>query len=656
MANECRPSRTFLALALAALSLAACGGGPPELAEDGSPPRLGPAERDRLDRLAEALEGLVFSDGRVRPTPGQRPGGDAVALIERGRRQWAAGRRVAAVEDLARAVAAAPERPEAYEHLGRALRGLGETGKALDVLRTALDLADESSRARAELAYTLEFAGRYSEALDSWSHVTDDAEAEARMAVDLYYLGDREATARHLAAAGDRAPTVLRSLLATGEPPRARLRAAGDVTVEPAVRVDTGGTSHAAETSVAAGASGHVVAAWNDLREDGGVDAWSLGVGLSTDGGATWSDFILRPAGNVISQFEGDPMTAYDPRTGSLWAGGITFLPPPRNIFVARKPPGSTSFEPAVLIHQGDSYDKGWLAAGPAPGQPDTTRLYVAYSLGLQVSQDLGATWSAIRPLDFGVGYLPRIGPQGELYVAYWAYGTGVMLQRSFDEGQTLSDPIEIATRMDVWGLTESTRFPGRFRVPPLSYLAVDPNDGTLYAVYFDTTALVAGQANVDLYLTRSEDQGDTWTTPQVINGDGDPPGDQLFPWLEVGANGRLHLLFLDSRHTVQDDDDVNGFFDVYYATSDDHGESWTEVRLTPGPFNSADADWPGFEQFLGDFMGLTVADDHAVAVYPSTQDGDLDIFARTIRVEEPLIFADGFETGTTEAWSASVP
>jgi hypothetical protein len=152
-------------------------------------------------------------------------------------------------------------------------------------------------------------------------------------------------------------------------------------------------------------------------------------------------------------------MTAYDPRTGSLWAGGITFTDP-RSIFVARKPPGA-AFEPAVQIHQGDFYDKGWLAAGPAPGQPATTRLYVAYNLGLQ-------------------------------------------------------------------------------------------------------------------------------------------------------------------------------------------------ARLTSSPFASADADWPGFEQFLGDYMGLALAGDRVVAVYPSTRDGDLDVLAQTIRVVGSQIFADGFESGTTAAWSAA--
>ena len=92
------------------------------------------------------------------------------------------------------------------------------------------------------------------------------------------------------------------------------------------------------------------------------------------------------------------------------------------------------------MIHDGTFIDKGWLAAGPAPGVPDSTRLYVAYNLGLQASADLGATWSDLVTLDFGVAQLPRVGPNGELYIAYWDFEDRVGLQRSFDGGTTVGE------------------------------------------------------------------------------------------------------------------------------------------------------------------------------------------------------------------------
>jgi hypothetical protein len=184
---------------------------------------------------------------------------------------------------------------------------------------------------------------------------------------------------------------------------------------------------------------------------------------------------------------------------------------------------------------------------------------------------------------------------------------------------------------MDVWDTHGSDRFPGTFRVPSLNYLAVDPNDGTLYCAYFDTTNWDGGNRNVDIYLTISTDQGSNWSTPQVVNGDSSPAGDQFWPWIEVDQEGRLHLLYLDTRHTVQNDGVQHGMFDAYYALSVDGGASFTEYRLTPASFDSYYAG--GSSQFLGDYLGLAVGGDYVYPCYPSTQNGNPDIFTNVITV-----------------------
>ena len=431
--------------------------------------------------------------------------------------------------------------------------------------------------------------------------------------------------------------------------------AALDQRLGPVARVDSGGGSEAAETSVV-GDGLELVAAWNDQRAGQFSEVWRLGVGVSFDGGVTWTDTVLRPQNPDVSRFEGDPMTAYDPRTGNFWAGGVEFGPGGR-IYVARKAPGATGFGLPVTVASGSAYDKSWMAVGPAPGNPDSTRLYVAYSfpMALRVSSDLGRTWSAERPLHpDGIGFHPRVGPNGELYVLMIDVlaTERVLLQRSFDGGATIEPAVEIVRRADTWGFQDGSRFPGRFRVPQLVFLAVSPVDGTLYCVYFDTTSIVGGNANVDLYFMRSDDLGSTWTAPVVIHGDSDPPGDQFFPWLEVDATGRLHLAYFDSRYTLQDDDVEDGRLDVVYAYSDNKGASWTALRLTETSFGTGGVDW-GFQgQFVGDYIGLVpTGDGGAVVVYPMSGGADLDIFSRRV-LPGPEIFVDGFESGNTAAWS----
>ncbi len=409
---------------------------------------------------------------------------------------------------------------------------------------------------------------------------------------------------------------------------------AGPPTVGPPVRIDpAGGTAAANETTGVASEIDPdvVIAGWNDWRASTGQEINRNGFTDSFDGGQTWTDFLLRPPAANQGSVEGDPMAAYDDRTGTLWAGGISFTGN-GGPFVARLNPGDTAFQPPVMARVTSSADKGWMQAGPIPGNPNTTRLFIAYNQGVIFSDTMGSTWSNPVSLGSGIGFLPRVGPNGQLYVAYWNFGSGMRMRRSLDGGLTFTDHL-IATRLDTWGTQDGSRFPGTFRVPPLVYLAVDQNNGTLYAVYFDTTNIVNQQRNVDLYFTKSTNQGDSWTTPVVINEDNNPPGDQVFPWIEVDDDGRLHIVFFDSRHTIQNDDVVNGMFDAYYMWSDDGGTNWSEIRLTPQSWNSNNdgLNRGDQSQFMGDYLGMAAAGSKAYPIYLDTSLGDPNVYTRVI-------------------------
>ena len=405
--------------------------------------------------------------------------------------------------------------------------------------------------------------------------------------------------------------------------------------IGPQIRIDVGGgTFPANETSASASEMDPnvVIAAWNDWREapPGESTPVRLGVARSFDGGQTWEDLLIHAPKGFEGYFEGDPMTAYDVRTGTLWVGALAFQ---GSVFVSRLDPGQTEFEPPVVTATGESFDKCWMAAGPRMGEPDSTRLYIAMSAGIQWSDDMGDTWTNPLSLGWGLGFLPRVGPNGEVYVAYWDFLAGpyMRLKRSLNGGASFTTHT-IAVRMDAWNLFDGSRFPGRFRAPIFVYLDVSRKTGKLYAVYFDTTDVHENGRNVDLYFTTSVDQGTTWTTPVVINGDNDPPGDQFFPWIELDERDRIHIVFLDSRHTVQNDNVTNGMIDAYYTYSDDDGATWNEFRLTPSSWNSADdgALWE-FEQFLGDYVGLAVAGNHVYPIYLDTTGGDPNIYTNVI-------------------------
>lgn len=414
--------------------------------------------------------------------------------------------------------------------------------------------------------------------------------------------------------------------------------ARGQVTIGAQTQVDLGrGPGACNETTIAVSRANplELVAGWNDYREG----TARTGVGLSLDGGLTWSDFLLRPPAPNQGATEGDPMTAADPRTGTIWAGAISFTSN-GGVFVARKDPGDTGFQPAIMARVTGGADKGWMAAGPLPGAPSSTRLYVAYNEGLIWSSDMGAMWTTPKSLGAGLGFLPRVGPGGELYVCYWDLADGVKVKRSFDGGATLSGPLHVATRMDTWSLGDTSRFPGVYRVAVLNAMAVDPVDGTLYVVYFDTTDVSGGNSNVDLYLCKSTDLGTSWSAPVVINGDSAPPGDQFFPWLEMDETGRLQLLFYDTRGIAQNDSAPVGLIHAYYAYSDDQGATWSETQLTPQPMDSGLAFSGGI--FIGDYQGLATAGGRTFPLYMATPNGDADVFTHVIEREAIATYCPG--------------
>ncbi len=439
--------------------------------------------------------------------------------------------------------------------------------------------------------------------------------------------GSRGIPARKYAAACGSLAIALATSIAGAQP---------KPVVGPQQRIDPGGGTFAANETTCSVSEANpleVIAGWNDWRRSPTVsnELINSGFALTLNGGETWTDFLIRPPAGFQSNVEGDPMTAFDDRTGTIWAGAMSWGSP-NCIYVARKDPGEPEFEDSVIARSGGWLDKCWMAAGPRLGEPDSTRLYVAYNEGIIWSDDMGDTWTSPKSLGSGIGFLPRVGPNGEVYVAYYDLGSSMSLARSLNGGASFTQHT-IAVRMDTWGVQDGSRFPGDFRVPPMAYLDVDPNTGDLYAAYFDTTEIVGGQRNVDVYFTMSTDQGSTWSTPTIANGDTDPPGDQFFCWIEADKHSRLHMVYFDSRHTAQSDGTTHGMFDAYYSYSVNKGQTWSESRLTPNSWDSDDDGLNRGSQFLGDYLSLGVAGDRAFPIYLDTSAGDTDVFTNVVAI-----------------------
>lgn len=173
-------------------------------------------------------------------------------------------------------------------------------------------------------------------------------------------------------------------------------------------------------------------------------------------------------------------------------------------------------------------------------------------------SFDGGESWTEIREL-----HQPqRPGAVGDPSlafdadgVAYFAYldAQGVGIDRSHDGGRTWTLAAETATR----GEDPAT---GRCSSPDKQLITVDRATGTLYLVWTrfshecsadeipghaTVNHILLGDLRLDIVLSRSTDQGETWSAPEVIY---DRAGIGAVP--VVGPDGQVHVTFWGSLET----------------------------------------------------------------------------------------------------------
>ena len=92
--------------------------------------------------------------------------------------------------------------------------------------------------------------------------------------------------------------------------------------------------------------------------------------------------------------------------------------------------------------------------------------------------------------------------------------------------------------------------------------------------------------ARADVYFSRSNDGGVTWSENVKINDDSDS-ADHVNPTLAAGSSGRIYLVWQDNRRSGSAD------FDVYFARSPDGGTTWlpnVELDVHSG---AAASNWP---------------------------------------------------------------
>ena len=216
-------------------------------------------------------------------------------------------------------------------------------------------------------------------------------------------------------------------------------------------------------------------------------------------------------------------------------------------------------------------------------------------------STDFGATWSIplkINNIDGTCiddsstveGAVPAVGPAGQVYVA-WAGLNKIVFKKSLDFGTTWSPTETLVTTTPGWDFAVS----GLDRTNGLPVTACDlspaATNGTIYVNWADQRN---GTNDTDVFISKSTDQGTTWSSPLRVNND--VAGNQQFlSWMTIDqTNGYIYIVFYDRRNYGTNETDV------YLAYSTNGGTTFTNKKISTTSFIPTDT------VFFGDYSNIT--------------------------------------------------
>jgi len=301
--------------------------------------------------------------------------------------------------------------------------------------------------------------------------------------------------------------------------------------------------------------------------------------------------------------------------------------------------------------------DKQWMAADISDSSPFKGNVYMAYTM-LQIDSDQnevdyeitfvkkpsGLTEFekdsiVINSESYIVAQFTSIDTdnQGNIYVSFLGDDSiqqdeySLFFIKSEDGGETFSKEEKIINinfpeigsgNYGIDGLRED-------RLYPCPHLAVDkssgPNEGRIYFTFtgfgFDPTNVTGA----DIYLMHSDDQGDTWSIPQLVNNDPGAIADQYYSSITVSELGDVIVSWYDRR------EDATGTNTNYYlGVSKDGGESFIQTSVSS---NSSDFDVIGNsnEGFgIGEYTQVVNTGKYAIPFWADgrTNDGDIAIYA----------------------------
>ena len=363
---------------------------------------------------------------------------------------------------------------------------------------------------------------------------------------------------------------------------------------------------------------------------------------VSNDGGKSWTKNAMESSYGVF----GDPVIRIDNEGRIYYAHlsnptGRAYADPEflDRIVIQRSDDKGLNWTDGsfTLPRTPKDQDKEWLAI-----DPDDHTVYISWTefdlysskdpndksrILFSKSGDLGDSWTypvVLSQLEGNCldddqtteGAVPAVGPEGQIYVA-WSYDENIYFDRSYDKGESwMKEDILVSDQPGGW----TYDIPGIMRCNGMPICAVDrssgPHKGTVYINWSDQRN---GTDDTDIWLSRSTDDGTSWSDPVRVNDDL-PGKHQFFCWMDIDqSTGYIYIVFYDRRNF---DDETT---DVFLAYSSDGGKSFKNTKINKSSFK------PNNAVFFGDYNDISAHEGRVRPIWTQLDGPKLSVWTALI-------------------------
>ncbi|MEN8225613.1 MAG: T9SS type A sorting domain-containing protein [Bacteroidota bacterium] len=355
------------------------------------------------------------------------------------------------------------------------------------------------------------------------------------------------------------------------------------------------------------------------------------GYAYSLDAGQTWT----FPGPIDAGVFRSDPVLGSDAQ-GNFYYNSLTVNASDEfTCDVYKTSDGGVEWDDGTFAYGGD---KQWMIIDKTDGVGSgsnysfwTQYWSYCYPAFFTRSSDQGATYEpCVNVPNSPYWGTLAVGPEGELYIAGSGDLDDIMLTKSVDAqipGSTISwttyTGVDLGGYVTGWSPVNPQGLVGQV------YVDVDVSGGQGHGnVYVCASVVRPGLDAADVMIARSTDGGETFDAPVRINDDPDNSEYQWFGTMSVAPNGRIDVVWLDTRV-----DPANGVKSaLFYSYSTDQGATWSVNQQLSDMFDPH-VGWPQQEK-MGDYYHMISDEGGAHLAWASTLNGEQDVYYAYIEPE----------------------